>query len=83
MVDHERISANNRAQLLDDAFSLAAVEIVPYKAALEVSMYLKNETEYVPWNAVSGEFDYIDSMLHNERQYPDWKVMNWRNILKK
>lgn len=80
IADHKIISASNRAQLLDDTFVLASVEIVPYKVALELSMYLKNETEYVPWNAVSSELDYIDSMLHNEPQYPDWKVMGDQKI---
>ena len=76
LADHKRISANNRAQLLDDTFVLASKEIVPYKVALDLTLYLKNETEYVPWNAVTSELDYIDFMLHSEAQFPDWKVRN-------
>lgn len=75
--DHQRIAPNNRAQLLDDTFVLASVHTVPYKIALDLSLYLKSERDYVPWNAVLSEFNYIDSMLHNSREYPDWKVWDF------
>ena len=42
--------------------------------ALDLSMYLKAESEYVPWNAVLAELNYIDSMLYNEPEYSDWIV---------
>ncbi|EFX67144.1 hypothetical protein DAPPUDRAFT_203795 [Daphnia pulex] len=72
MVDHGRILDNNRAQLLDDAFVLASVHLLPYKSALDLSLYLKYETEYVPWNAVLSELSYIDSMLYSQPQYSHW-----------
>ncbi len=75
MDDHEQIVPNNRAQLLDDTFILASVHMVPYKIALDLSLYLAQEKEYVPWNAVLAEFNYIDSMLHNQAQFPDWTVI--------
>lgn len=74
VADHQRIKTNNRASLLDDTFILASVNLVPYKAALDLSRYLKDEIEYVPWNAVLAELNYIDTMLHNVVQYSDWKV---------
>lgn len=70
---HGKFSDNNLAQLLDDAFVLASAHLIPYKSALNLSSYLKIETRYVPWHAVLDEFDYIDNMLHSQRQYPDWK----------
>ena len=73
--DHKQITDNNRAQLLDDAFVLASAHKVSYQIALDLSLYLEKETEYVPWNAVLAEFNYIDTMLHNVQEYPDWKVM--------
>lgn len=65
---------NNRAQLLDDAFVVASAHLLPYKSALDLTLYLKNEKDYVPWNAVLSELNYIDTMLYNVAQYPDWKV---------
>ena len=75
VADHARISSKNRAQLLDDTFVLASVNQVPYAQALDMSLYLKAEQEYVPWNAVTAELAYIDSMLYFQREYQNWKVM--------
>lgn len=75
MVDHTRILDNNRAQILDDTFVLASVHLVPYKSALDISLYLKYEKEYVPWNAVLSELNYIDSMLYNQPQFSHWTVI--------
>jgi hypothetical protein len=80
MVDHERILDNNRAQLLDDAFVLASVHLLPYKSALDLSLYLKYEKEYVPWNAVLSELSYIDSMLYSQPQYSHWLVHTVKTI---
>lgn len=72
--DHKRISDSNRAQILDDAFNLASVKLISYNQALDISLYLKNEREFVPWKAVLNEFNYIDSMLYNSAEYTNWKV---------
>lgn len=74
MADHLKILDNNRAQLLDDAFVLASVHMVPYQSALNLTLYLKHETEYVPWNAVLSELNYIDTMLYAKGEYPNWEV---------
>ena len=74
MSNHKKILDNNRAQLLDDAFVVASVHMIPYKCALDLSLYMKHETEYAPWNAVLSEFNYIDTMLYYEREAPAWKV---------
>ena len=71
---HTNIPIRNRAQLLDDSFNLALAGMIPYKFALDFTKYLKNEQDYVPWNAVLSELNYIDIMLHNQPQYPYWKV---------
>lgn len=78
VADHERISDNNRAQLLDDAFTLALNEMIPYLAALDLTLYLKNERDYVPWHAVLSELNYIDIMLYNFAEFPNWKVRDPR-----
>ena len=61
--------------MLDDTFNLALANLVPYAQAMDLTLYLKNEREYVPWNAVLEEFDYIDSMLYNLPEYTNWKVI--------
>ena len=72
--NHARISINNRAQLLDDTFNMALIHQVSYKHAMDLSLYLKTEREYVPWRAVLNEMDYIDIMLYNTPGFTNWKV---------
>lgn len=74
IADHQRVSDNNRAQLLDDAFTLALIESIAYSEALDLTLYLKNERDYVPWHAVLSELNYIDIMLYNLVEFPNWKV---------
>ncbi len=74
IADHRRISLMNRAQLLDDAFTLAKVNKISYNESMDLTLYLKYEREYVPWRAVLDELNYIDVMLYNDAQHVDWKV---------
>ena len=72
--NHKTFLDNNRAQLLDDAFNLALVELVSYSQALDLTLYLKNEQQYVPWTSVLSELNYIDTMLYNFAEFANWKV---------
>ncbi|XP_046631005.1 aminopeptidase N-like [Daphnia pulicaria] len=74
IADHQRVSANNRAQLLDDSFNLALTELIPYTDALDLTLYLKYEREYVPWHAVLSELNYVDIMLYNFAEFSNWKT---------
>ena len=74
IADHQRVSANNRAQLLDDSFNLALTELIPYTDALDLTLYLKYEREYVPWHAVLSELNYVDIMLYNFAEFSNWRV---------
>ncbi|RZF47936.1 hypothetical protein LSTR_LSTR008740 [Laodelphax striatellus] len=60
--DHTKIGAINRAQLIDDAFSLARAGKLNHSIAFELTTYLKKETEYVPWVAAIRQFNEI--MIH-------------------
>ncbi|XP_070567834.1 aminopeptidase N-like [Ptychodera flava] len=67
--EHEVIPSACRAALLNDAFSLARGEHLPTTAALELSRYLRQERDYVPWVAASRAFDYMESMLRTTGSY--------------
>lgn len=43
----------NRAQLIDDAMSLAASKVIGYDVAAEILCYLRQEIDYTPWAAAS------------------------------
>lgn len=74
MNDHLKISLTNKAQLLDDAFTLASAGIIGYTHALNLASYLAQELDYIPWAAVAEELDYIDTMFYTQQQHVDWKV---------
>lgn len=72
--DHNKISVINRAQLLDDAFTLASAGVIGYTHALNLANYLTYELEYAPWVSIADELDYIDRMLYTQQPHVDWKV---------
>ncbi|XP_015790545.1 aminopeptidase N [Tetranychus urticae] len=71
--DHNRIHVLNRAQIVDDLFDLARANIVNYSLALEVTRYLVNEEDFVPWGSASSEIRFLDSMLRRTSLYGRWK----------
>jgi hypothetical protein len=70
--NHEIIPSKMRSQLINDAFSLAqANKLSPIKP-FELTSYLKNEHEYLPWSTfVNGLSFYID-MLGSTDSYGDF-----------
>ena len=41
---------------------------------LRTTVYLANETEYVPWAAVSSELGFVSLMLQRDPMYGDYRV---------
>ena len=46
-----RINRLNRAQMIDDIMNLARCQKVDYDLALDFMLYLKEENDYIPWEA--------------------------------
>lgn len=77
LMDRDRftqIGIINRAQLLDDSLNLARAGLLDYATALNVTRYLANELEYIPWKAALNALGYIDSMLIKTGNYDKFKV---------
>ncbi|XP_069102050.1 aminopeptidase N-like [Argopecten irradians] len=53
----------NRAQIINDAWSLSKASELNFLTALRTIEYLGNEDEYVPWQAASYQFTYVSRML--------------------
>ena len=70
-----QIGVINRAQLMDDALSLARAGLLDYSTALDVTQYLTNELEYLPWKSALNAFTYIDTMLLKTGNYDKFKVL--------
>ncbi|XP_015605963.1 aminopeptidase N [Cephus cinctus] len=62
-VNFEKIPAINRAGLLDDAFNLARAGYIGYAIPLNLSKYLIQETDHVPWVAAGNSFNFLNSIL--------------------
>ncbi|XP_068711670.1 endoplasmic reticulum aminopeptidase 1-like isoform X2 [Montipora foliosa] len=56
---HEALSAANRAGLIDDALNLARAGWLHDDQAMDITPYLKNEKEYVPWMSALSSFAYF------------------------
>ena len=69
-----QIGIINRAQLLDDALNLARAGLLDYATALDVTRYLANELEYIPWKAALNALGYIDSMLVKTGNFDKFRV---------
>ncbi|MED6285664.1 hypothetical protein CHARACLAT_031483, partial [Characodon lateralis] len=67
--NHGAIPVINRAQLVDDAFNLARAKIIPTVQALQTTMYLKNEREYMPWESALNNLDFFYLMFDRSEVY--------------
>ncbi|KAK5620749.1 hypothetical protein CRENBAI_019140 [Crenichthys baileyi] len=67
--NHGVIPVINRAQLVDDAFNLARAKIIPTVQALQITTYLKNETEYMPWESALNNLDFFFLMFDRSEVY--------------
>ncbi|XP_015127700.1 aminopeptidase N isoform X1 [Diachasma alloeum] len=64
----------NRGQLVDDALNLARAGRLDYTTALDVTSYLANETEYVPWKSALTAMSYLDNILTKYQGYDRFRV---------
>ncbi|XP_009978824.1 PREDICTED: glutamyl aminopeptidase [Tauraco erythrolophus] len=72
--NHQDFSAADRAGILDDAFSLARPGLVNYSVPLNLTKYLRNETDYLPWYRLISSVTYLSNMLQDETNlYPQFQ----------
>lgn len=76
---HE-IIPTNRAQLLDDSLNLARAGLLNYSIAMNVTQYLYNELDYLPWKSALTAFSYLDDMLIRTAGYDKFKVRRNRGF---
>ncbi|CAH1790157.1 unnamed protein product [Owenia fusiformis] len=82
-VSHTAIQGRNRAQLIDDAFSLsrAGIHNVDITMAMQTTNYLINEREYIPWWTAIENLRYITRMLGSTGSYGDYNKYILKQIL--
>lgn len=62
----------DRASILNDAFSLADATTIPYATSLDMTKYLEDETEFVPWSVASSKLTSLKSSLMFTDIYKDY-----------
>ncbi|KAF0040887.1 hypothetical protein F2P81_006785 [Scophthalmus maximus] len=67
--DPERIPLLNRGQLIDDAFNLARAKLVDVTLALNLTRFLRNDTEYLPWRSAVRNLEYFVHMFDRSEVY--------------
>ncbi|XP_052740598.1 aminopeptidase N-like [Bicyclus anynana] len=71
---HNIIHLLNRAQIVDDVFNMARNGRTSYSNAFDVSRYLVNETDYIPWGSANSAFTYLDTVLSGSPAYNLFKA---------
>lgn len=61
--NYKQIHVLNRAQIVDDALTMAFDGYLNYEIALGVVSYLFQETDYIPWYPAVMNFDKLDYIL--------------------
>lgn len=72
--NYVNISPINRAQLIDDALNLARTGYLGYDIALNITLYLSSETDYIPWYAAVRAFDHLDGVLQSAKNHTNYHV---------
>jgi glutamyl aminopeptidase len=65
----DALSVVDRAHLLNDVFSLAQGQQVPYDTALQMTEFLANEGSFIPWDVASTKLKNIRNLLYNTEYY--------------
>lgn len=76
--DHQAIHVTNRAQIVDDALDLSRAGLLDYAIALNVTQYLSKEADYIPWEAGTAGFSFLDMMLRRSALFGKYKVRTAR-----
>jgi len=68
------IPALNRAQLLDDAFSLAFAHRLSLSTALNLTRFLKDEDDVVVWMSACKQLQHLYELVGSTTAYPKLQV---------
>lgn len=71
--DLAAIPAINRAQIIYDSFNLASAQKIPVTLALNNTLFLNKETEYMPWEAALTSLNYFKLMFDRSEVYGPMK----------
>ena len=62
-----------RSQLINDMFSLAQADKISSTKPFELTKFLINENEYLPWNTFINRISFYVNMLDTTELYQDFE----------
>jgi len=68
------LSNLNRAQIYDDSLNLARAGVLPYETALQISKFLKEETDYTALKTALRGLSFIEKMLKGHQGAEEFKT---------
>lgn len=71
--NHTVFSSSERAGLIDDAFMLSRAGLLNINTSLNLSLYMVNEHDYLPWNSLLANLGYIESRIKTKPIYTHYK----------
>uniref|UniRef100_A0A1B0AGP0 glutamyl aminopeptidase n=1 Tax=Glossina pallidipes TaxID=7398 RepID=A0A1B0AGP0_GLOPL len=80
--NRDSFSTADRAHLISDVFALADASQLNYSIALDLSKYLENEVEYVPWSVGVSRLANIRNLVYYTELYSNF-VNYARQLLSK
>ncbi|XP_076296575.1 glutamyl aminopeptidase isoform X2 [Lasioglossum baleicum] len=72
--NHQALSPTDRADLLHDAFLLADASSLNYATAMNLTVYLSNETSYQPWAVVADWFSEVNRLLGRTKLHNRFQI---------
>lgn len=70
----QELDVRTRSVVIDDAFALAEAGLLQYEVALNITRYLRNEKEFLPWTKAFVGFDKIQRYFGDEPEVQDMRV---------
>ena len=64
----------DRSGLVDDAFNLARGSYLSYDVALEMTKYLDQELDHLPWDSAYNGIIYLSHMFKNSGKFDALRV---------
>ena len=72
--DLNTIHRNNRAQLIDDAFTLARSGVISYTIAFDLSHYLWRERDFIPLYSFYQTLEFLEPYLQQSPLVASYRV---------
>lgn len=79
--NRDKIPVNTRAKLLHDAWNLAYAGDLNFGVALNMTLFLKYEREFLAWNPIFSMIDHIGRHIDSSSVHKKFQVRLRNNVV--